>query len=488
MYIEDEIAALKKEKQAIILAHYYVPDEVQEYADFVGDSFGLAKKAIETDAKVIVFAGVDFMGESAKMLNPEKKVLMPNATASCPMAHMADVKTIEKVRSQYDDLAVVCYVNSTAAVKAVSDVCVTSSNAVKIVRKLPNKHIFFTPDRNLGHYVSTQVPDKHFILNDGFCPRHDTVDPAYVKQVQAAHPQALFLAHPECRKEVLALADYVGSTSGIIDYAGKSDAKEFIIGTEGGVFYELETRNPGKTFYPAMEDAYCINMKKVTLEKVRDCLRDETNEVRVDPDVAGKAVRSLERMLEFGVGFDGPLAVRYPRGQAYRGLSEFDAPVEYGKAEMLFEEKDIALFALGSMVSTGEHVREKLKARGYSCTLVNARFVKPLDTDMIDRLCRSHKLIVTLEENVLRGGMGMCATRYIHEHHPEIHVIQGALPDAYVEHGNVSLLREMLGIDSDSVIKRIFAEYLDLYDSHGNMKIQNSFDCPNSTEKERQDP
>ena len=236
MYIEDEIAALKKEKQAIILAHYYVPDEVQEYADFVGDSFGLAKKAIETDAKIIVFAGVDFMGESAKMLNPEKKVLMPDATASCPMAHMADVATIEKVRAQYDDLAVVCYVNSTAAVKAVSDVCVTSSNAVKIVRKLPNKYIFFTPDKNLGHYVSTQVPDKHFILNNGFCPRHDTVDPAYVKKIQAAHPQALFLAHPECRQVVLALADYVGSTSGIIDYAGKSDAKEFILGTEGGVF------------------------------------------------------------------------------------------------------------------------------------------------------------------------------------------------------------------------------------------------------------
>ena len=204
--------------------------------------------------------------------------------------------------------------------------------------------------------------------------------------------------------------------------------------------------------------------------------------------MAPKNLWELERMLEFGMGFDGPLAVRYPRGQAYRGLSEFDAPVEYGKAEMLFEEKDIALFALGSMVSTGEHVREKLKARGYSCTLVNARFVKPLDTDMIDRLCRSHKLIVTLEENVLRGGMGMCATRYIHEHHPEIHVIQVALPDAYVEHGNVSLLREMLGIDSDSVIKRIFTEYLDPYDSHGNMKIQNSFDCPNSTEKERRDP
>ena len=158
--------------------------------------------------------------------------------------------------------------------------------------------------------------------------------------------------------------------------------------------------------------------------------------------------------------FDGPLAIRYPRGQAYRGLQEFAAPVEYGKAEMLYEEEGIALFALGSMVSTGEHVREKLKSKGYSCTLVNARFVKPLDTEMVDRLCKNHRLIVTMEENVLRGGMGMCATRYIHEHYPDIRVIQVALPDAYVEHGNVSVLREMLGIDSDSVIRRIFEEYL----------------------------
>ncbi len=168
----------------------------------------------------------------------------------------------------------------------------------------------------------------------------------------------------------------------------------------------------------------------------------------------------LEDMLEFGVNFDGPLAIRYPRGEAYRGLSQFRSPVEYGKAEMLYEEKDIALFALGSMVSTGEHVREKLKARGYSCTLVNARFAKPMDTEMLDRLCKSHRLIVTMEENVLRGGLGMCATRYIHEHYPEIRVIQVALPDAYVEHGNVSLLREMLGIDSDSVIRRLEREYL----------------------------
>lgn len=177
--------------------------------------------------------------------------------------------------------------------------------------------------------------------------------------------------------------------------------------------------------------------------------------------MAPKNLWELQDMLEFGMEFNGPLAVRYPRGQAYRGLEGFSAPIEYGRAEMLYEEKDIALFALGSMVSTGEHVREKLKEKGYSCTLVNARFVKPLDTDMIDRLCRSHRLIVTMEENVLRGGMGMCATRYIHEHYPEIRVIQVALPDAYVEHGNVSVLREMLGIDSDSVIRRIFSEFID---------------------------
>ena len=174
--------------------------------------------------------------------------------------------------------------------------------------------------------------------------------------------------------------------------------------------------------------------------------------------MAPKNLWELQDMLEFGVKFDAPLAIRYPRGQAYRGLEEFRAPIEYGKAEMLYEESDIALFALGSMVSTGEHVREKLKAKGHACTLVNARFVKPLDTDMIDHLCKDHKLIVTMEENVLRGGMGMYVTKYIHEFYPEIRVIQIALPDAYVEHGNVSVLREMLGIDSDSVLKRIEKE------------------------------
>lgn len=183
--------------------------------------------------------------------------------------------------------------------------------------------------------------------------------------------------------------------------------------------------------------------------------------------MAPKNLWELQSMLEFGVKFDGPLAIRYPRGQAYRGLKEFEAPVEYGKSELLYEESGIALFALGSMVSTGEHVREKLKAEGHSCTLVNARFVKPMDTEMVDRLCKSHRLIVTMEENVLRGGMGMCVTRYIQERYPNVRVIQIALPDAYVEHGNVSLLREMLEIDSDSVIRKIKEEFLEKETKNG---------------------
>lgn len=297
-YIEDEILRLKKEKKAIILAHYYVPDEVQEIADYIGDSFALSKKAVETDAKIIVFAGVRFMGESAKMLNPDKKVLMPDSAADCPMAHMASVKTVEEVRQRYKDVAVVCYINSTTELKAVSDVCVTSSNAVRIVKKLPNQTIFFTPDKNLGYYVSTQVPEKQVILNDGFCPRHDSIRTDAVALAKERHPQALFLAHPECPQNVLAMADYIGSTSGIIQYATDSPAKEFIIGTENGVMYELQTKNPGKVFYPAMEDQYCINMKKVTLEKVRNCLRDEINEVHLDAELSRRAVNVLNRMLD----------------------------------------------------------------------------------------------------------------------------------------------------------------------------------------------
>lgn len=297
-YIEDEIARLKKEKNAVILAHYYVPDEVQEIADFIGDSFYLSKKANETNAGTIVFAGVRFMGESAKILNPDKTVLMPDITADCPMAHMITPGQIEAMRQKYDDLAVVCYINSTAEIKTYCDVCVTSSNAVKIIRKLPQKNIYFVPDKNLGYYVGTQVPEKNVICNDGYCPRHNAIDPEYVKKCQHDHPNALFLAHPECPKEVLALADYIGSTSGIIQYATESPEREFIIGTENGVMYELSTRNPDKKFYPAMEYQYCINMKKVTLEKVRNCLRDGSGEIHVPDDVRCKSLQALERMLE----------------------------------------------------------------------------------------------------------------------------------------------------------------------------------------------
>ena len=222
--IEKEIARLKEERRAVILAHYYVPDDVQRVADYVGDSFYLSKKAKETDAQTIVFAGVRFMGESAKILNPQKRVLMPDSTADCPMAHMVTAKAVEDMRRQYDDLAVVCYVNSTAEIKTHSDVCVTSSNAVHIVKKLPQRNIFFIPDKNLGHYVSTQVPEKHILCNDGYCPRHNGVRPDVVRACKEQHPKALFLVHPECPEEVLALADYIGSTAGIIEYAGKAGA------------------------------------------------------------------------------------------------------------------------------------------------------------------------------------------------------------------------------------------------------------------------
>lgn len=296
--IENEIARLKEEHHAVILAHYYVPAEVQRIADYVGDSFYLSKKAKETDAQTIVFAGVRFMGESAKILNPKKRVLMPDDTADCPMAHMITAEAIAEMRRKYDDLAVVCYVNSTAEIKACSDVCVTSSNAVKIVRKLPQHHIFFIPDKNLAYYVGTQVPEKHIIYNDGYCPRHNGIQPDVVQACKHQHSNALFLAHPECPRSVLELADYIGSTSGIIEYAGRSDADEFIIGTEDGVMYELTTRYPGKVFYSVMEHQSCEDMKKVTLEKVLQCLKDGTGEITLADDVREKALRPLDYMLE----------------------------------------------------------------------------------------------------------------------------------------------------------------------------------------------
>ncbi len=298
MSITSDIIRLKKEKNAVILAHFYVDEEVQEVADYVGDSFYLSKVAASVDADIIVFAGVEFMGESAKILNPDKKVLMPEPCADCPMAHMATKDEILAMREQYDDLAVVCYINSTAELKTYSDVCVTSSNAVKIVKNLPQKNIFFIPDKNLGSFVAKQVPDKNVILNNGFCPRHVAITKQMAEAAKKKHPCAKFAAHPECTEDVLDMADYIGSTSGIIDYVVNTDCDEFIIGTVDGVFGEIRKKAPDKKLYTLKPDQVCVNMKMVTLDKVLDVLEEEKNEVHVDETVAAAAMKPLTRMLE----------------------------------------------------------------------------------------------------------------------------------------------------------------------------------------------
>ena len=298
--VRDRIAQLKQEKNAVILAHYYAPAEAQELADYVGDSFYLAKVAKKSDADVIVFCGVAFMGESAKILNPEKTVLMPDLSADCAMAHMVAEGRIAQMRKTYDDLAVVCYINSTAALKCESDVCVTSSNAVKIVRALPNRNIFFIPDRNLGRYVAEQVPEKNVILNDGCCPIHAELSAEQVKALRAKHPDALVLTHPECGDEVLAVSDMVGSTAEIIAYAAKSEAKEFIIGTEEGVAYQLQQDNPTKRFYFPDSLPCCADMKLNTPENILRVLESGEGEVTVSEEIRQKALLPLDKMLELG--------------------------------------------------------------------------------------------------------------------------------------------------------------------------------------------
>ena len=292
-----EIEELKRERNAVLLAHYYVDDAVQEIADYVGDSYYLAKVALKESKDVICFAGVSFIGESPKILNPDRTVIMPDQLADCPMAHMVDLDKIQKVRDEYDDLAVVCYINSTAEIKSYSDVCVTSSNAMKIVKSLPQKNIFFIPDENLGRYIGSKLPEKNFIYNDGFCHVHTSITADNVKKAKEAHPDAEILVHPECTMDVVELADYVGSTSGIIDYATASDADKFIICTEMGVLYELKQKNPNKTFYSVGHRQFCPNMKRITLENVRDTLRDMKNQVELDETLRLDAKKALDEML-----------------------------------------------------------------------------------------------------------------------------------------------------------------------------------------------
>lgn len=295
-----KIEELKKEKDVVILAHYYVNDEVQAIADYVGDSYYLSKVATKAPNSTILFCGVSFMGESAKILNPEKTVIMPDMLADCPMAHMADMNQVRAMKEQYKDLAVVCYINSTAEIKSLSDVCVTSSNAMDIIRKLPQQNIYFIPDYNLGSYVADKVPEKNFILNDGFCHVHKSITPENVKKAQEARPGAEVLVHPECIKEVLAMADYVGSTAGIIEHAKKSSAEEFIICTEMGILYKLKQECPGKRFYFVGHRQFCPNMKRITLEKVVKALETMGPEVVLEESLRLQAMAPLSKMHELG--------------------------------------------------------------------------------------------------------------------------------------------------------------------------------------------
>lgn len=295
-----KIQKLKEEKNAVILAHYYVNDEVQEIADYIGDSYYLSKIATEVPQETIVLCGVTFMGESAKLLNPQKTVLIPDAAAHCPMADMAGIDKIEAVKNEYPDVAVVCYINSTAELKACSDVCVTSSNALKIVKALPNKNIYFIPDENLGRFIASQLPDKNFIFNDGFCHVHADITKNDVLKAKDVYPGAMILAHPECTPDVVNLGDYVGSTSGIISFATESSCNEFIICTEIGVLYQLKQKNPHKYFYTANSRQCCSDMKKISLENVYNVLKNNTNIVVLKEDIKNKASFPLKRMLELG--------------------------------------------------------------------------------------------------------------------------------------------------------------------------------------------
>ncbi|WP_099468407.1 quinolinate synthase NadA [Konateibacter massiliensis] len=296
--IKEEIEQLKKERDAVILAHYYVADEIQDIADYIGDSYYLSEMATKLPQQTICFAGVTFMGESAKILCPDKTVLLPETLADCPMAGMAEEEKILQIREEYDDLAVVCYINSSAKLKTLSDIIVTSSNAVKIVKALPEKNIYFIPDENLGRYVASQVPEKNFIFNKGFCHVHTSITKENVLKAMEVRPDMEVLVHPECKLEVLEIADYIGSTAGIIDYATKSERQEFLICTELGILHELKRKNPDKLFYSVGHRQFCPNMKKITLEKIKRSLQDMETKVEIEEGLRRRAYMPLKRMLE----------------------------------------------------------------------------------------------------------------------------------------------------------------------------------------------
>jgi len=298
----EEIRDLARSRNAIILAHNYQMADVQDVADFTGDSLGLAMEAQKTDAELIIFCGVHFMAESAKVMNPEKKVLLPNLSAGCSLADSITPESLEEWKARYPGHTVVTYVNSTAEVKALSDICCTSANAVSIVRSLPSDKILFTPDRNLGNWVKKQVPEKEIVIYDGACPTHDVLRGANVSKARSVFPDAVVIAHPECREDIIALADEVCSTTAMLDRIAKyPDVKSFIIATESGIIHQMKKRYPDREFI--MADGcigcrlHCPYMKMITLENVRRSLAEDKFEVTVEPDVLEGARRSLERML-----------------------------------------------------------------------------------------------------------------------------------------------------------------------------------------------
>jgi quinolinate synthase len=292
----DEILALKKEQNAVILAHNYQVPAVQDIADLTGDSLELSRAAARLDAKVIVFCGVDFMAETAAILSPQKKVVLPEKGAWCPMAHMITPEQLREMKSLYPEAAVVAYVNTTAEVKAESDICCTSANGVQVVNSLEQNQVIFVPDRNLAAYVQRHT-NKQIIPWNGYCYVHDHFTPDEVRSARALHPHAEVLVHPECRPEVIDAADYVFSTSGMGRHARTAFAKEFIIGTEVGMIYRLKKDNPDKEFYPLSEKAVCQNMKKTNLEMVLRALQTLEPRVTVPEEIAARAKRSIERML-----------------------------------------------------------------------------------------------------------------------------------------------------------------------------------------------
>lgn len=292
----EEIELLKQERKAIILAHYYQRPEVQDIADFVGDSLQLSQQAANTDAEVIVFCGVHFMAESAALLSPDKVVILPEVNAGCPMADMVDADGLRAYKKRVPGIKVVCYVNSSAEVKAESDICCTSSNAVKVVQSLAGEDILFIPDENLGRYVANIV-GRSIQLWPGYCKTHDRLTKADIEAAKKEHPLAKVIVHPECREEICQEADYVGSTAGLISYAKNSANKEFIVGTESGILHQLHKVCPEKNFYLASERLICPNMKMTTLEKVRDGLKSLSPRITVREEIRVKAKAALERML-----------------------------------------------------------------------------------------------------------------------------------------------------------------------------------------------